>query len=394
MAEDLANWKPKVNTEYNGYDYHKHGEHRIGHTIIYFKNSGNSLEEHYGGFNIMNNQAKIWYRDSNNQKVQMIIPITQCSFNKTMSRNVTYYHAIINTNVGGSNMGTREGKNMDETSYGEGKNQDGTVHIGIKKDDAGLISRLTGKASAIYNKNQAEEKLNEIWKSFDYTIEDINGQEKELEHIRVEIPALRNGVNTVDKEWSESLKSLGNLINKKTTHEKGMWSLTQSARQNKDTKIKQKFHKSDVDEMNFNSMMDYIKQYPELQSSRDIDKGAQSLESKREEMIREQKVFEEAKLKYNYTLNTFESLTEKAEAYLNEFEKYIVEAEEKVNNSRYNKNALVGGLRILQTELEQQATRLNLLPYRGKLQDRKAVLKRIKDKLSLFQRKKWEDVEQ
>jgi len=170
--------------------------------------------------------------------------------------------------------------------------------------------------------------------------------------------------------------------------------LTQSAKQGKEMRIKQKFHKSDVDEMNFNSMMDYIKQYPELQSSRDIDKGAQSLESKREEMIREQKVFEEAKLKYNYTLNTFESLTEKAEAYLNEFEKYILEAEEKVNNSRYNKNALVGGLRILQTELEQQATRLNLLPYRGKLQDRKAVLKRIKDKLSLFQRKKWEDVEQ
>ncbi|VVB76469.1 Uncharacterised protein [uncultured archaeon] len=394
MAENLTNWKPQVHREYNGFDYHKHGEHRIGYTIIYFKNSNNYLEEHYGGFNIMDNQAKIWYKDSNNDKIQLIVPVSQCKFSKTLSGRITYYHVIINNNEVRKDMIAKNNENMDDVEYGTGKDEDTQVHIGVKKDDAGIISRLTGKASAIYRKNQSEAKLNEMWKTFDYTIEDIYGQEKEIEQVKVQIPSLQNSAKNNEKEWSESLKSLGNLLNKKTTHEKGMWALTQSAQQNRAMKIKQKFHKSDVDEMNFNSMQDYIKQYPELQSSRDIDKAYQSADNKRETMLRELKAFEEGKAKYNSILHTFEQLTEKAESNITEFEKYIAEAEETVNNSKYNKSSLVSKLRILQTDYEKDATRLNLLPYKGKLQERKVILKRVKDKLSLYERKKWVDVEQ
>lgn len=89
-------------------------------------------------------------------------------------------------------------------------------------------------------------------------------------------------------------------------------------------------------------------------------------------------------------MNTFESLTERAEAYINEFDKLIPEADEKVNNSKYNKSSLFG---VLKTDFEKDSTRLNLMPYKGKLEDRKILLKRVNDKLSLFKRKKWVDIE-
>ena len=218
-------------------------------------------------------------------------------------------------------------------------------------------------------------------------------QQKELELVKAKIPGIEKNVKTVEKEWAESLKSLGNLINKKTTHEKGMWETTQKARLAKGINVKQKFHKSDVDEMNFNSMMDYIKQYPELQSTKDIDKGTQAIQDKRNSVISAQKELDEAKIKYNFLLNTFESLSERAESYISEFEKMIPEAEEKVNKSRYNMKTGINKLNILATDFEKEATRLSLLPYKGKLQDRKVSLKRVQSKLSLFTRKKWENVE-
>jgi len=134
MGEDLTKWKPKTNHDYNGFDYHKHGKHLRGYSIIYYRLPDNSLEEHYGGFNILDNQTKIWYMDSNNQKVQKFVPIAQCEFKKTRQGDKTYYHVFIDASVGGNNMSNnREGKNMDETNYGEGKNQDQTIKIGIKK---------------------------------------------------------------------------------------------------------------------------------------------------------------------------------------------------------------------------------------------------------------------
>ncbi len=156
-------------------------------------------------------------------------------------------------------------------------------------------------------------------------------------------------------------------------------------------KVKQRMIRSSVDEMNFNSMMDYIKQYPELQSSEIIEEAKQEADEKRKEIISSQKEIDKTISGYNFLLDTFEKLTTKAEKYLNEFEAYIKESEEKVNNSPYNKSRIWG--KVLTTAYEREATRLELLPYKGKLEDRKSDLKRVKDELSDYKGKHFVEME-
>ncbi|MDE1768119.1 MAG: hypothetical protein KGH62_02010 [Candidatus Micrarchaeota archaeon] len=344
-----------------------------------------------GSFSVDDNYATIRYEGK-----EIVVDKRSCKFTKhvNMHDRTVYYNAYYDEGSNKTMGKTMDEKSMDEKEYGTKKDQDKTVHIGKSRDDAGIIDRLTGKASAIFSKNQAEEKLNEMWKEFDNTIGKIDAQEQALKELDAGIPALEKISNVVEKEWSESLTSLGNLINKKTTHEKMMWGTTQATRQNRGMKIKQKFIRAGVDEMNFNSMQDYIKQYPELQSSDIIQRAVDKVDQKRTEKVDAETKLATAIAKFNLGLNTFEGLTEKAESNLEEFSNYIPEAEQKVNNSKYNKSGVVGKLRTLETEYEHQATRLNMLPYKGILSDRKIVLKRVKDELSDYKRKHWVEKEQ
>jgi hypothetical protein len=174
-----------------------------------------------------------------------------------------------------SNNENSEKNEMNEKEYGLKKKQNAeeSVEFKVRPEKVGLGGRITGRSSAIYEKNKYEDKLNELWNEFDDTIQKIDTQNEELKRAYTTIPGLEKTLQTTEKEWAETLTSLGNLINKKTTHEKGMWGVTQSSRQNRAIKVKQRMIRSSVDEMNFNSMMDYIKQYPELQSSGIIEEA-------------------------------------------------------------------------------------------------------------------------
>ena len=82
MGEDLRYWKPRENTEYNGWNRH----HSRAYVLIYFRKEQDkdSLEEHYGGFDILGDKVKIWYVQ-NGQKLQRFVPRSICEFSKTIS---------------------------------------------------------------------------------------------------------------------------------------------------------------------------------------------------------------------------------------------------------------------------------------------------------------------
>ncbi len=387
MSEDLRNWKPLENTEYNGYERRgRHGQTKRAYTIIYFKGEGGALEEHYGGFDIISGQVKIWYTD-NGRKTQQFVPRSACEFSKTRSGYTTYYHCVI------SNGNAKNGEKMSNKDEGYGlnrkPNEGEPVTFRNRKEQVGLIERITGRSSAIYTKRRYEDKLKELWSTFDKTMDGVSDQSSKLKKAYTNVPKLKKNVETNREEWHETLTNLGNLVNKLTEHEKGMWTETQKSRKVKGLKVHQKFKDSDVDEIRFNNMMDYIKQYPELQAKSAITEAAVSVNQKREKVINAQAELDGTIAEYNYLLNTFEDLTDSADSGLKSFEELVKEAEVKVNKSPYNTNRLV---HIGQTAYEREATLLDLLEYRGGLENRKIALKRVRDELSEYKRKKFTDI--
>ncbi len=319
------------------------------------------------------------------------MPRSICEFSKTMSGHTTYYHLIIGAK---NDERMAEEKKSKKSGYGledrEGTPEEKSVIFRVPKEKVGLFGRLTGRTSAIYLKKRYEDKLDEVWKDFDSTIDKINEQNAEFDKIDTAIPGLKKTLSVIESEWHESLTSLGNILEKTKQHEWEMWKTTQESRHIRVQKNSPRIKYSDVDEMNFNSMTDFIKQYPEMQSQKAIDKAMQAVEEKRKELIDAQKELDKAISARNLAVSTFEKLTEKAQENLNTFEELIKEAEERVNNSPYNKSKL---WHALKTEYEKEATKLDLMPYRGKLEERKKVLERVKSQHAKYQRKEFVDME-
>ena len=225
---------------------------------------------------------------------------------------------------------------------------------------------------------------------FDGTIKEIESQNTKFDDVDTTIPGLKKTLQVVGEEWSESLSSLSNLLEKAKRHEWEMWKTTQKNRNIRVQKNAPRIKYSDVDEMNFNSMQDFIKQYPELQSQKNVEKAAQAIEEKRKEVIEAQKEVDKAISERNFIVSTFEKLTQKAEDNLDTFEDLIKEAEEKINKSRYNITKLRNPLL---TDYEREATKLDLLPYRGKLKERKNILKRVQGQHTKYERKSFVEIE-
>ncbi len=388
MGEDLRYWRPRENTEYNGWKRH----HSKAYVLIYFRKEQDKdlLEEHYGGFDILRDKVKIWYMQ-NGQKLQRFVPRSICEFSKTISGHTTYYHLIIDAKSDEHMVNEKQGN---KNEYGledrEGAPEEKSVIFRVPKEKVGLVGRLTGRTSAIYQKKRYEDKLNEIWKEFDNTMSEINEQNAEFDRLDTTIPGLRKTLSAMKDEWKESLTSLGNILEKTKRHEWEMWETTQKSRQIRVQKNAPKIKYSDVDEMNFNSMTDFIKQYTELQSQKVIDKAVQAVEEKRKELVSAQKELDKVISERNLIVSKFEKLTDKAQKNLEAFEELIKEAEEKVNNSSYNKSKL---WHALKTEYEKEATKLDLMEYRGKLEERKSVLERVKGQHAKYERKAFVDME-
>ena len=395
-------WYPKYKNIYQSWNddgrNHRNHSHMSGRVIIHI-----GEKSYPGSFSVGHTHVTVRYDGR-----EIVVPKDLGRFTKHIDGRTVYYNAYfdedsIKTNTTGdimendhevSETNTKnrsmedEGK-TDEKEYGlkNKSNVDEPVAFKVRPEKVGIVDRfITKRSGAIFEKRQHEDKLNELWKEFDETIEKIKSEDKIIKKARTDIPGLEKTLGVAREEWTESLTDLGNLINKTTTHEIGMWDITQKSRRTKGLKVNQKFKDSDIDEIRFNNMMDYIKQYPELQTQKVIERAIQKIDEKRNKIIGDnptQKELDMVKSSYNLSLDNFEELVGDAEINLNEFEKEIKEAEEKVNNSPYNKGKFG---KLGKTTYEIAATRLDLLPYKGKLELRKDKLKRFKDQLSEYKR--------
>lgn len=387
--EDLSRWKPKWRTTYAGYGV-RNRDHMAGRVVVRIEG-----KEHTGGFYIhRTGSVKIWSADSDFPI--FFVPFQQCKFTKRKEGNTYIYDVVVSAKFGGTKSDEYmiEEKSNKKGGYGLGDRgntpEEESVIFRVPKEKVGIVGRISGRTSAIYQKKRYEDKLNEVWKEFDGTIEKINEQNTKFDGLDTTIPGLEKTLSVRAKEWGESLTSLGNILEKTKRHEWDMWKTTQKGRQLRVQKNAPRIRDADVDEMNFNSMTDFIKQYPELQSQRTIDKAMQAIDDKRKELIDSQKERDKVISERNFVVSTFEKLTQKAEDNLDTFEQLIKEAEEKVNNSPYNRSKF---WKALQTDYEREATKLDLMPYRGKLEERKSVLKRVKAQHAKYQRKAFVDME-
>jgi hypothetical protein len=306
-------------------------------------------------------------------------------FTKHIDGRTVYYNAYFDENSIKTNV-TTNGENMAAAKKDEDEGYKPYVEPNV-----GFIDRLLKRTDPVYWKKTIQAELDKRWSAFDTTADKLKGDFEKFNRQAMEITEEEHNVETYTQEWDESLTSLGNLLNKNTSHEKQMWDTTQNSRNVKGLKIKQKFKDSDVDEIRFNNMMEYIKQYPEMQAQKTVDKLVENVKAKRDDIVSASKTYRQAIKETNVYLNIAKSKLQESEDELAAFESMKKEGEQKVNEAQ-DKGLINKILNKTKTAAEKQSTRLVFYEYDRKIDVSKNQLKLIKERMKEYEARMFKPI--
>lgn len=126
----------------------------------------------------------------------------------------------------------------------------------------GFINTIIGVNDTIFLKNRYQLALDNahvaVMDQVHYMEENSDNAKEKLNKAR----GLQRNIEAHSIERVNLYEILNNLLNKETDFEKSMWNITQKNRKVASVNIKQKFDESDIDEIKFDSMLEYLKQYP------------------------------------------------------------------------------------------------------------------------------------
>jgi CBS domain-containing protein len=258
------------------------------------------------------------------------------------------------------------------------------------KESAGFWSRVFHTRDPDFWKELFQKELDTRWHIFDANLENLNIQWENFKKIHMEVAETESGLRAYEREWDKSLTSLGNLLNKNAVHEKMMWDTTQKNRKVKGLKVNQKFRDSDVDEIRFNNMIDYIKQYPELQAQRTIDRSVDNVRDKRSEVLSAQKAYDGKIKETNTYLNTAKSKLQKVEHQLDSFETIKTEGEKKIKEEQSKLSFKIRS--ALMTAAEKESLKLFLFEFDRKIEESRDQLKLMRDDLKEYEKREFKPI--
>ena len=282
-----------------------------------------------------------------------------------------------------------ESTETNSNKYVGGENMAATKNTGSKVVDEtpSLIGTITGRNDAIFLKNKYQEELDKTYSSIVEMTHYLDTKNGELKEIWSKIPAVKKNIEAHQKERADLYTNLGNVLTKETNFEDKMWQTTQKGRKANTMIIKQKFNDSDVDEMRYDSMMDYLKQYPEYASKSTFKKILDKIEQKEGEIRKETEKYNDHVSDYNFRLNNFEKDIKKAEDKITAYSTIKKEAEGKLADARYNKSFL----KAFRSERSKAEANLDLLSHR--VEQFRNTLEIIKSEHSQNKRKAFTDME-
>lgn len=231
--------------------------------------------------------------------------------------------------------------------------------FGTKQVKEKKLGGLSGINDAIVIRNRYQTELDNAWESIVKRIHFLEKQNSELKLKKSDIPKLQKNIEARKEEKSELISSLEGLLEKEAGYEKGMWETTQKGKKIKAITFKQKFKDSDIEEARYDSMMDYIKQYPQYQSKSSFTNLSNQIKEKGQDIRREVERYNSTVSDYNFRLSNFEKDIQKAEDKFLAYEKIRDEGIKKLSETRYWKS-----FRKLASEKDKNATEIDVLKHR------------------------------
>jgi hypothetical protein len=224
----------------------------------------------------------------------------------------------------------------------------------------GLRGLVTGRNDAVFLRNRYQTELDNTNITIVKSIARLEDASRELKAAYNQAQKLKNDVIKHENERRALYSSLENLLNKETDFEEGMWDKTTKRNKVKTINIRQKINESDVEEMHFDSMMDYLKQYPEYGSKTAFKQTRDKIENKEREIRETGEKYNEAVSEYNHQFSIMEIEVQKTNDNISTYYHLLEDGKKRLSESRY----VCGIFHSLASEKAKQEVSLDVLRHR------------------------------
>jgi hypothetical protein len=196
-------------------------------------------------------------------------------------------------------------------------------------------TRISGLPDAIFLRNKYQTELDNAHTSVVNMVHYCEEDNRKLKEAFNKAESLKRNIQAHDTERERLYDSLGNLLNKETDFEKGMWKNTLDKNKVKSITVKQKFKDTDIDEIRYDAMNDYLRQYPEYTSKSTFKTILFDIKYKEREIREEKSNFNKSVSEYNYLLSNVEKSLRKAEDKIVAYHKILDEGQKKLGECKY-----------------------------------------------------------
>jgi len=196
-------------------------------------------------------------------------------------------------------------------------------------------TRISGLPDAIFLRNRYQTELDNSHASVVNMVHYVEEDSRKVKEAFNKAESCKRNIQAHETERVQLYNSLENLLNKETNFEEGMWKDTLEKMKVKSVTVKQKFKDTDIDEIRYDAMNDYLRKYPEYTSKSTFKTILDNIKYKEKEIREEKSLFNKMVADYNYLLSKVETGIKKAEDNISIYHKILGEGQKKLCDSRY-----------------------------------------------------------
>lgn len=254
-------------------------------------------------------------------------------------------------------------------------------------EENGLGGKISGFNDAVFLRNTYQSELDNANAALVNMVHHLEEESKRLKGYFNAAPGIKKNIEALQQERHDLYSSLDNLLKNETNFEKEMWKTTQEGQKANTINIRQKFKDSDVDEMRYDSMLQYLKKYPEYASKSSYTDLQKRIADKEREIVKEKKRYHEAVSNFNFNLSLFQKNIQKAKDKFAAYDRIFTEGSQKIKQCRYY-NSL-----FYRYASEKTKAMVNIDNLSHRVDQFRHTLEIIENELSQYEGKKFVEME-
>jgi len=194
---------------------------------------------------------------------------------------------------------------------------------------------VSGLPDAIFLRNKYQTELDNAHASVVNSVHYAEADSRMVKEAFNKAESCKRNIQAHETERVQLYTSLENLLNKETNFEEGMWKETLEKMKVRSVTVKQKFKDTDIDEIRYDAMNNFLSKYPEYTSKSTFKTLLDNIRYKEKEIREQKSFFNKMVADYNCILSKVETGIKRAEDNISIYHKILEEGQKKLSETRY-----------------------------------------------------------